>query len=103
MLASASLTSSPGRRWIDEIEEELPPLRNFILPSGGLASASLHVARTVCRRAERTLTPLVHAGDVDDVVGRYINRMSDFCFAAARLAALRDGKEATLFVKSTKS
>ena len=51
--------------WIDKHTAELPPLENFILPGGGLASAQLHVCRTVCRRAERRVAPLVEAGEVD--------------------------------------
>jgi ATP:cob(I)alamin adenosyltransferase len=61
-------------RWIDELDSRLPKLTNFILPSGGPCSAHLHVARTVCRRAERAVTPLVASGQVDPEVGVYLNR-----------------------------
>eukprot|EP01120_Amphizonella_sp_Union-15-10_P000058 TRINITY_DN10065_c0_g1_i1.p1 TRINITY_DN10065_c0_g1~~TRINITY_DN10065_c0_g1_i1.p1 ORF type:complete len:190 (-),score=15.58 TRINITY_DN10065_c0_g1_i1:22-591(-) len=60
--------------WIDKLDNELPPLRNFILPSGGFASSQLHVARTVCRRAERSIAPLYRLGLVDTQVFQYINR-----------------------------
>ncbi len=71
---------------IDELNGELEPLRSFILPGGARAAAALHVARTICRRAERLMAELA-SGD-DELVGEaalhYINRLSDFLFVASR-------------------
>ena len=70
---------------IDELELELPPLGNFIVPGGTAAAAHLHLARTVCRRAERQVTRLVRRGDaVSEAVQAYLNRLSDFLFIGAR-------------------
>jgi cob(I)alamin adenosyltransferase len=70
---------------MDELELELPPLRNFIVPGGTQAAASLHLARTVCRRAERQVTRLARRGDpVSGALRAYLNRLSDLLFVAAR-------------------
>jgi cob(I)alamin adenosyltransferase len=69
--------------WIDLLEEELPPLRRFILAGGSPAGAALHVARTVCRRAERAIVSLGD-GAVEEDVLKYVNRVSDFLFVLAR-------------------
>ncbi len=75
--------------WIDRLEGELAPLRRFILPGGGPAGAALHVARTVCRRAERRMVAL--DPPVDPVLLRYVNRLSDLLFVLARSANARAG------------
>lgn len=74
---------------IDTLESELPPLRKFILAGGGPAGAQLHVARTVCRRAERHIVGLTPAADA--VIVRYINRLSDLLFVMARAVNHRAG------------
>jgi cob(I)alamin adenosyltransferase len=78
--------------WIDFMTDELPELDCFILPTGGKASAQLHVARTVCRRAERRVVELVNYQVCDPNGMRYLNRLSDFFFTAARWVNHREGK-----------
>jgi cob(I)alamin adenosyltransferase len=75
--------------WIDQYEEELPPLTRFILPSGALAGATLHFARTVCRRAERQVVTLEQVEQVNPEIIRYLNRLSDLLFVLARLVNQR--------------
>jgi len=77
--------------WIDQAEAELPPLKAFILPGGTPGGATLHVARCVCRRAERRVVAMRTETDVDEVVLRYLNRLSDLLFTLARLANHRAG------------
>jgi cob(I)alamin adenosyltransferase len=78
---------------IDRFETELPPLRQFILAGGGHAGALLHVARTVCRRAERRVVRLSEEVEVSAGVIEYLNRLSDFLFVIARLVNHREGKQ----------
>lgn len=86
-VAKATLTDEDVTRLehlIDELEAGLPPLRRFILPGGATAGATLHVARTVCRRAERRMVSL--QPPVDALALRYVNRLSDLLFVMARAA-----------------
>lgn len=76
--------------WIDALEDTLPPLRHFILAGGSPAGAALHVARTVCRRAEAEALR-VGAGEVEPAVLVYLNRLSDLLFVMARAANARAG------------
>ncbi len=78
--------------WIDWCETSLPPLRRFILPGGTRAAAALHLARTVCRRAERRMVAL---GAVDTHLLAYMNRLSDLLFVMARLVNARAGTAET--------
>jgi cob(I)alamin adenosyltransferase len=71
---------------IDSATQRLPPLRNFILPGGSETSARLHLARTICRRAERQLVRFSHDRPVVPMVLTYLNRLSDWLFVHARLA-----------------
>jgi cob(I)alamin adenosyltransferase len=75
-------------RQIDVMQQTLSPLKNFILPGGGLTAANLHLARTVCRRAERSAVELsqIDGERVDKWVLIYLNRLSDFLFVMARLS-----------------
>ena len=78
---------------IDKFEEELPALKSFILPGGTPFAAALHLARTVCRRAERHAVMVVHAGEqVEQAPLIFLNRLSDALFVAARLACSRAGE-----------
>lgn len=80
--------------WIDRLDLELPPLRHFILSGGAPPGAALHLARAVCRRAERAVLQ-IGAGAVDPVVLVYINRVSDLLFTMARAANHRSGASET--------
>lgn len=70
---------------IDTMTEQLDPLKNFVLPGGSLAAAHLHVARTVCRRAERLVVALAEQEPVNEQARYYLNRLSDWLFVLSRL------------------
>jgi cob(I)alamin adenosyltransferase len=92
-VAKAAVTAEDTKRleeWIDQLEADLPPLRRFILAGGAPRGASLHVARTVCRRAERRVVDLGPERVEADVLA-YLNRLSDLLFVMARAANRRDG------------
>jgi cob(I)alamin adenosyltransferase len=78
-------------RLMDESDAELPPLRAFVLPAGTATAAALHLARTICRRAERSVVHLVHTEAVPELFVMYLNRLSDLLFTLARLANHRAG------------
>jgi cob(I)alamin adenosyltransferase len=78
-------------RWIDAADAELEPLKNFVLPGGTESAAMLHLARTVCRRAERRVVTLSYEAHIEQDVIVYLNRLSDLLFTLARLANRRAG------------
>lgn len=73
--------------WIDEAEDGLPELRAFVLPGGSVGGAALHLARAICRRAERRVTALAAAEAVEGWILVYLNRLSDLLFVIARVLA----------------
>jgi cob(I)alamin adenosyltransferase len=85
-------------RWIDEIDEGLGALRAFVLPGGSPGAAALHLARTVCRRAERRVVALAETEPVDEAILIYLNRLSDLLFQLARLANHRAGRPDVLWL-----
>ncbi|TBL71428.1 cob(I)yrinic acid a,c-diamide adenosyltransferase [Paenibacillus thalictri] len=87
-------------QWIDRYDAETPDITRFILPGGTQASSALHVCRTVCRRAERHVVTLAKSQEINNEVRKYLNRLSDFLFTAARLANFRDGVEDVAYERS---
>jgi len=88
---------------IDDLMEEAPELERFILPGGSPGAATLHIARTVARRAERlTVTLMKSEEDVPAVVQRYLNRLSDYLFVAARIVNARLNVPDNEYVRSAK-
>ncbi len=79
---------------IDDLQSQIPPLNQFILPGGSPGGAFVHLARTVCRRAERHLVGLGHnADDVNPEVLIYLNRLSDLLFVMARVENVLEGEK----------
>ncbi len=85
--------------WIDRLTDELPALEAFVRPGGSPVAAQLHVARTVCRRAERGVVALLEdQPDLGEIILPYLNRLSDLLFTLARHANRRAGREDTLWL-----
>lgn len=82
---------------LSDLNEQLPPLKEFILPGGNTAAAHAHMARTVCRRAERVLVAMLETDTVNPLALQYINRLSDLMFVMARNLARRNGGEEILW------
>ena len=78
-------------QWLDDLNADLPPLQEFVLPGGNTQAAHAHLARTVCRRAERSLLRLSATEAVNSCALKYLNRLSDLLFVIARVLARRDG------------
>ena len=90
-----SITDEHVRRleqWIDECQQELEPLREFLLPGGGKVSGFLHQSRTICRRAERLCVSLSREESVDGNLVKFLNRLSDALFVWARWVAKTQGE-----------
>ncbi|MEM9996900.1 MAG: cob(I)yrinic acid a,c-diamide adenosyltransferase [Bacteroidota bacterium] len=83
---------------IDRLDEDLPALKHFILPGGSAAASALHIARTVCRRAERLTVDLAHLEPISEACPRYLNRLSDLLFTLARWVNHRAGVAETTWV-----
>jgi cob(I)alamin adenosyltransferase len=90
--------ASQLEEWIDEMDAKLEPLKNFILPGGTESAAFLHLARTVCRRAERLCVAAHESEDLGDAVVHYLNRLSDFLFMLSRWENQAAGVEDTPWI-----
>jgi len=83
--------------WIDTMNVDLPPLKNFILPGGDRDTARAHMARSICRRAERTLWLCHQTDQINSDAIRFVNRLSDYLFVLARTLGRRDNAEEVLW------
>ena len=92
-LASLPEETAKIEGWIDSLDERTPKIRQFVLPGGSELSSRCHLARTICRRAERKIVALGRESFVDPEVARYVNRLSDYLFIAARYLNFISGVE----------
>ncbi|MFN8139464.1 MAG: cob(I)yrinic acid a,c-diamide adenosyltransferase [Fimbriimonadales bacterium] len=87
---------------IDRVHQLLSPLKQFILPGGSKTGAQIHLARAICRRAERSLTTLARAQNVQQSIQTYLNRLSDLLFCLARWSNAQDGSHEVKWTPETK-
>lgn len=81
--------------WIDAMEKQLPSLTQFILPTGTVVTSTSHIARTICRRAERSIVSLNEVEDIRPIGQKYLNRLSDYLFVLARYFGNLAGEKET--------
>lgn len=84
-------------RQIDTLSDQLPKLHSFVIAGGNMTGAQCHVCRTVCRRAERRVVSLAREAKVDEVIQRYLNRLSDYLFVLGRHAVVSKGQAEDLY------
>lgn len=90
-LKEQSLTDMEA--WIDKMDAQLPRLKSFVIAGGSIAAAQAHVARTVCRRAERAMVSLNDEEKIEEILLKYINRTSDYLFVISRFLLLLENKK----------
>ena len=83
---------------LDGFNADLPPLKDFILPGGSESAARCHLARTICRRAERHVVSLDRMESVNEITLRYLNRLSDLLFVVARVLARGEGSQEVIWI-----
>jgi cob(I)alamin adenosyltransferase len=88
---------------LDALNADLPPLKDFVLPGGNAAAAACHMARTICRRAERRVVTLAGKADVNSDSIHYLNRLSDLLFVVARLLNIDSGDAEVLWTGSARN
>lgn len=88
---------------IDDLTNQMPPLKNFILPGGSKPGALLHISRTIARKAERKIVALAHKEEIDTNIVTYINRLSDLLFTIARFINIQSKQKETLWSKTKNS
>lgn len=88
--------------WIDEVTSKLPALTSFVIPGGSILNSHLHIARTICRRAERSVVKLSQIEKIDNNIIIYLNRLSDYLFSLCRAESTRSGVPETLWIPDHK-
>ena len=88
---------------LDRLNKSLPPLKNFVLPGGSKAASQCHVARSVCRRAERDVVALMKETEINPLSLIYLNRLSDMLFVIARILARKNGRAEVLWSQHSKN
>ena len=84
-------------QWIDDMQQQIPPMVAFVIPGGTATAAQCHVARTVCRRAERRMVSLDALSPIDPALRQYLNRLSDYLFVLSRLLVRIENHEEVLW------